>query len=121
MRLAIIVVLSSSLLACHGELVPLDDGETPSVDGGGGGASTWEGGVAARLARCTGCHGSAGDYSLESYQDSLGCGTDDVPNIVPGDASSELIAFCASGHGGGMPATDVAAIERWILDGAAER
>lgn len=121
LRFALVLVA-----ACHGELVPLpdedgvDDEVEPGADAGGGASPTWSADVAPRLASCTTCHGSAGRYSLESYEDSLGPGTDAVPNVVPRDASSALVDYCRRGHGA-PTAADVALVERWIADGAPER
>jgi hypothetical protein len=92
--------------------------------GGFGGESTWDGGIAALLVgnACLDCHGTSGwqgAYSLASYTAALGFGTDDVPNVVPGDASSKLVEYAEAGHHGIGPG-DAAAIRAWVLAGAPE-
>lgn len=55
---------------------------------------SWFESVQPALADCTECHGGdapAGSYRLTSYLDTLGPGTDDVPNAIAGDASSKLL------------------------------
>lgn len=113
------VLALAFLVACHGELVPIDDVDVDAGDAVGA-TPTWTGDAARRLERCTSCHGDAGRYSLESYRDSLGAGTDAVPNVVAGDASSALVDYCRRGHGG-IGAADTDVIERWILQGAREQ
>lgn len=113
----------SFLVACHGELVPVggpgddDDGVGPDAAVGD---LTWEDDVGPMLAArgCTGCHGDDGNYSVESYADALGPGSDAVANVIPGDESSALVRYVAGGHGG-APADDLARLEGWVVDSAA--
>ena len=75
---------------------------------------------------CTTCHGSAGGYSLESYSDVLGNGSDGVPNVIPLDIDSLLIKKLeGTGPGARMPKnsspwdeTRIQLVKDWIIQGA---
>jgi len=110
------LVAAFLLAACQG-VVPLGDDDVPSTDASH--TLSWDSEVAALLADCTNCHGSAGNYSLESYEDSLGPGEDTIPNVIPGDTTSKLIQYSGSPHGDLGPG-DVALIRIWVLAGAVE-
>jgi len=98
------------------------DAGTAEVDATPAAGLTWERDVSPIMrARCTRCHGSSGAYSVESYGGAFGFGTDNIPNILPGDATSLLAQYCEQGHEG-MPASDALMVIEWIVDwDAAER
>jgi hypothetical protein len=92
--------------------------------GSGGGVAavpiTWDDDVYPLLVAnaCHDCHGSGsvqGAYSLASYQSAMGFGSDSVPNVVPGDATSTLIEYAEDGHHG-IKADDALVILSWIVD-----
>jgi hypothetical protein len=97
----------------------------PNGAGGGGSATltvdagtplTWMADIAPLMAaKCTSCHGSSGNYSLQSLTSAKGPGTDAIPNILPGDASSVLVTYCRDGHQG-IGAVDGLKVARWVVD-----
>lgn len=98
----------------------LGSGVPSTVDAGT--PLTWAADIGPLLAaKCTSCHGNSGSYSLTTLANAKGPGTDAVPNIVPGDASSLLVIYCRDGHQG-VGAVDGLKVMRWVVDwGAAER
>lgn len=64
---------------------------------------------------CRNCHGTAGAYSVETYSAALGFGTDQIPNVIPGDATSILITYCTDGHEG-IRFADALKVVEWIVD-----
>jgi len=92
-----------------------DTGPGPQDDASD--ALTWEANIRPLLdARgCLDCHGSSGAYSLETYSGALGFGSDDTPNVIPGDPLSLLLIYCEQGHEG-MPAEDTLDVISWIVD-----
>ncbi len=64
---------------------------------------------------CRDCHGTLGAYSVESYTAVLGFGTDQIPNVIAGDATSLLITYCTDGHGG-IRFADALKVVEWIVD-----
>lgn len=105
---------------------PEPDGGAAATDAGlpvdAGPGLTWGGDIDPLLARvgCRDCHGNSGAYSLDSYTAAFGFGTDQVPNIIPGNAQSLLIQYCEQGHEG-IVSTDALVVIEWVVDwGAAE-
>jgi hypothetical protein len=85
---------------------------------------SWESDIAPLVVvnACLDCHGNSGwqgAYSLASYDAALGFGTDAVPNVVPGDASSRLIEYAEAGHHE-ISATDALVIRTWVMDWEAQ-
>ena len=78
---------------------------------------TWEDDIRPMLdaRNCLDCHGTSGAYSLQTYSAALGFGTDNTPNVIPGDPSSVLILYCDQGHYD-MPAADTLTVISWIVD-----
>jgi mono/diheme cytochrome c family protein len=123
LRLVPLAVLVLVLAACHGELVPV-----PGQEGADAGAAedavaaddpelTWERHVGPMMGArgCVPCHGDGGSYSVETYAAALGPGSDAVPNVIPGDASSLLLTYSLAGHGG-LGAADLSRLRGWIVD-----
>lgn len=74
--------------------------------------------------RCTGCHGAglqSGGLDLSTF-DAAVAGGGSGPGIVPGDAAaSTIVQEMASGaHPGLLPDQELAVLQAWIDDGAAE-
>jgi len=66
-------------------------------------------------AGCAACHGNDGAYSVETYSAAFGFGSDDTPNVVPGDPLSALAVYCEQGHFD-MPYADTLTVISWIVD-----
>lgn len=64
---------------------------------------------------CMRCHGTEGGYSLESMEAATGPGSDDVPNVIPGDASSLLVSYCRDGHQG-IGYRDALTVLAWVVE-----
>jgi cytochrome b subunit of formate dehydrogenase len=104
--------------------VTIDDTPTeepdqqPTAQTGGGGATTWDGGIdQAFSTSCGACHGVAamGDFSVSTYADVM-------KQITPGDsANSKVITVTAGAHPGKFPADVLAQIKAWIDAGAPEK
>lgn len=95
----------------------------PGATGDAAPTLTWEAdiGPLMRARGCTDCHGTSGAYSLENYSAALGFGTDELPNVIPGDPLSLLVVYCEQGHHG-MPYDDALKVLSWVVDfEAAER
>ncbi|MBW2461061.1 MAG: hypothetical protein JRH11_05410 [Deltaproteobacteria bacterium] len=69
---------------------------------------------------CTRCHGSSGSYDLSSFSDVIGSGSDDVPNVIAGDADSVLIDYCRNGHQG-IGYRDALTVMEWVVDWGARQ
>ena len=98
---------------------PVDAGTSPPDAGGGGGGGplTFGGDVEPIIEAngCRRCHGDHGRYSLETYGGVTGTGSDDVPNVIPGDDGSKLAAYCRRGHQG-IGYADALVIMEWIVE-----
>lgn len=71
------------------------------------------------VAQCTSCHGALAPdagYSLESYAEALGRGTDSTPNLIAGDGSSEFLTIFEGGHAQYLEAGQLALLRRWVID-----
>lgn len=66
-------------------------------------------------AGCTECHGDRGRYSMENLDGVMAAGSDDVPNVVPGDGDSLLVRYCRNGHEG-IGYRDALTIMMWVVD-----
>lgn len=64
---------------------------------------------------CMRCHGDAGEYSLETLEATMGPGSDDVPNVIAGDAESLLVQYCRNGHQG-IGYRDALTVLAWIVE-----
>ncbi len=64
---------------------------------------------------CMRCHGDAGGYSLETFEDAMGPGSDDVPNVIAGDPDSVLLRYCRNGHQG-IGYRDALMVLAWIIE-----
>jgi mono/diheme cytochrome c family protein len=73
-------------------------------------------------ANCVSCHGAtnpAANYSMASYEEVLGNGSDGVPNAIPGDVQSLLLQKSLTT--GSMNAyydnlDEVTLVERWVVE-----
>lgn len=97
-------------------------GGDPGEGGSGGGSAgpTWDDDIGPLLAArgCLDCHGTSnaqGAYSVATYAAAKGFGSDDVANIVPGDAGSLLVEYAEDGHGA-LAAPDALTILGWVVD-----
>ncbi len=115
----LLLAIMTCAAACHGTLTPVadDDDDTPGADAAPAGALTWAADVGPALAAagCVGCHGTAGDYGLDTYAATMSAGSDAVPNVIPGDDGSELIAWVEDGHGG-PPANLATMLTSWVVE-----
>jgi hypothetical protein len=96
------------------------DAGTPGGGGGDVEGLSWRHDIVPLLVRndCRSCHGGQnvqGAYSLDTYEAALGFGTDNVPNIIPGDPDSLLAQYCAEGHNG-ISAPDALIVITWIAN-----
>lgn len=71
-------------------------------------------------ANCVSCHGGAtaeGQYDLSTIKGVVGTGIDDVPNAIPGDASSLIVQVAGSGSHAGASISQSArdAITSWVV------
>lgn len=128
-RTLVVLALSVPVAACYGAIEPLGGDEAATLPDGGAAADdtgastvTWQKTIAPLMTRagCTSCHGQQGSYCVETYAATLAGGTDSTPNVIPNDASSELVAYCVRRHGG-ISASDTDTVRRWVLSGARER
>lgn len=92
-------------------------------DGGSGEAGgdpiTWAAVLAVLSSQdCMRCHGDEGGYSLETLDGAMGPGSDDVPNVVPGDPSSVLVQYCRDGHQG-IGYRDALLVLSWVVEWSA--
>lgn len=94
-----------------------DAGAGTGADAGAAQGLSWARDIGPLVAArgCTDCHGISGAYSLESYAGAMGFGTDGVPNVVPGDASSTLLTYIEGDHFN-MPYTDALLVVEWVVD-----
>jgi hypothetical protein len=93
-----------------------DAGPAGETDGGDA-ALTWENDIQPLLTArgCITCHGNQGAYSLESHSAALGFGSDGTPNVIAGNASSLLVAYCEQGHHE-ISYSDALIVLRWVID-----
>jgi hypothetical protein len=87
--------------------------------------TTWEGGVGAMLAKCTGCHGAssqAGGLNLSSYTSAL-AGGEAGAGITPGKPDqSQIYNVQASGHHSVvLTSEELGMLKSWIEAGAPEK
>jgi cytochrome b subunit of formate dehydrogenase/mono/diheme cytochrome c family protein len=95
---------------------PETPGGQAAEPGAGGEAITWGGQVEDLFAtRCTGCHGTMGDYSAETYADALEA-------VEPGnpDGSEVVQVQQAGGHPGMFTTEELQTVMDWIQAGAQE-
>ncbi len=96
---------------------PVAEGQSEVVS-----ALTWDGQIAQLFKdRCAACHGAAGGYSVDSYEDAMAGGNQGVA-ILPGDAaSSPLVVLQESQHPVTFSAEELALVKNWINAGAPDK
>lgn len=99
------------------------DADIPPIgtpDAGPSSYPTWDGEVFALIqaSGCLSCHGSSGSYSLQTYDAAFGNGSDQIPNVIPGNPLSLLVQYAEQGHRG-ITAASAEVIHRWVVDGQA--
>ncbi len=72
--------------------------------------------------QCESCHSaekSEGQYQVSTYLGVLGAGSDDVPNAIAGDATSQLLAVLgpdASLDAHKLAVDELALLTEWVVD-----
>jgi len=73
---------------------------------------------------CTRCHdpgpSRAGGYDLSDFAGIMAAGSDDVPNVIPGDADSVLVDYARNGHQG-IGYLEALTIMDWVVEWEARR
>ena len=83
--------------------------------------STWDGGIDELFGKCTGCHGTSGGLSVETYDDLLKGGKSG-PGVVPGDAeASQVVIKMQGAHPVKFTEAELQTVIDWINAGAPEK
>lgn len=90
--------------------------EEPEAAAGPASENSWDGSISALFeAKCISCHGSAGDFSAESYDEVM-------EGVIPGDPdNSDVIIAQLGRHPEVFDNAEFDAVYEWIAAGAPER